>query len=70
MLVLSVTVVENFALESSRQQKIISEVDMKGDRSLTLRHVLKISVHLPALRGKANKFVLEQATKAQRGVEV
>ena len=39
---------------------------MKGERSLTLRRVLKISVHLPALKGKDKKFVLEQATKAQR----
>jgi hypothetical protein len=41
-------------------------VDMKGERSLTLRRVLKISVHLNALKDKAKNFILEQATKAQR----
>jgi len=49
------------------QQKIISEVDIKGEPSLTLRCVLKISVHLPALKGKTKMFILEQVTKAQRG---
>ena len=39
---------------------------MKGKLSPTLRLVLKISVHLTALKGKAKKFILEQVTKAQR----
>jgi hypothetical protein len=40
---------------------------MKGEHSLTLRRVRKIYVHLPALKGKDKNFILEQATKAQRG---
>jgi hypothetical protein len=40
------------------------------EHSLALRLALKISVHLPALKGKDKNFILEQATKAQRGSKV
>jgi hypothetical protein len=40
---------------------------MKGELSLTLRRVLKMSDRLPTLKGKAKKFILERATEAQKG---
>ena len=43
---------------------------MKGERSLTLHRVLKISVHVPTLKGKAKTSSYNRPWRLRGGVEV